>query len=286
MVSAVEAFQARHGLKVDGVIGPNTWQWLFISNRKRYQLLALNAERARLWPAGQDNLLLVNIPAYQLDLWLNQEHVLASKVIVGRPSRQTPIFDSRINTLVVNPAWNVPRSIQQKDILPKAQLDPSYLLMNHYQIIDGWRHDSPEIAVHTIDWTTVTPKSFRYRLRQRPGSWNALGKYKFSMPNTSAIYLHDTNAKGLFEKSQRALSSGCIRVEQADALAVALLTHSGYRDTSMARYFEQTETKYLPVHQQIPTYAIYQTAWVDEQGEVQFRDDIYHFDSPKPTPQG
>ncbi|CAG20736.1 L,D-transpeptidase family protein [Photobacterium profundum] len=273
----VKTFQKRHGLKVDGVIGPKTRYWLAITPKERIRVLALNAQRVRLWPAEYNSVLIVNIPGYELNLWLDNKHVFDSKVIVGRPSRRTPLISSRVNSVVFNPYWNVPKSIMRKDILPKARRDRSYLYRHNYAVIRSW-NSSEQIPIHTIHPSMLYAKTFPYRLRQKPGNKNALGLYKFIIPNDNSIYLHDTPAKSLFNKDDRAFSSGCVRVENADVLALILLNYSGVTDQRFYELSGRKQTKTIGLRNKVKVHLIYQTAWVDDGGLVNFRDDVYLYD--------
>ncbi|WP_084722287.1 L,D-transpeptidase family protein [Photobacterium aquae] len=284
LANAVKKFQQRHGLKVDGAIGPQTRQWLAISPQVRMRMLALNAQRARLWQQKSTSILVVNIPNYSMNLWLNNQHVLESKVIVGRPSRRTPVMTTKVASVVFNPYWNVPMSIMRKDILPKARRDRGYLHRNNFAVIRSW-NSSEQIPIHTIDWRLMNAKSFPYRLRQKPGKRNALGRFKFNMPNDQAIYLHDTPAKALFAKETRAFSSGCVRVEQAADLARILLTHSGVSEQRVNQLKARTKTKTVGLQHKVVVHLIYQTAWVDREGAVNYRNDVYSYDDFVATSQ-
>ncbi|MGR5146386.1 L,D-transpeptidase family protein [Photobacterium alginatilyticum] len=277
LANAIKSFQLRHGLKVDGTIGPKTRYWLAMPAKERIRILALNAQRLHLWPADQPSMLVVNIPDYELTLWLDNKHVLDSKVIVGRPSRRTPLMTSTVASVVFNPYWNVPISIMRKDILPKARYDRGYLYRNDFRVIRSWT-SSEQIPIHTIDWRIVNAKAFPYRLRQKPGKKNALGRFKFNIPNDNSIYLHDTPAKSLFNKDERAFSSGCVRVEHADDLAMILLTYSGVTEQRVNELKARTKTKTVGLNNRVKVHLIYQTAWVDNQGLVNFRDDVYSYD--------
>ncbi|CZF82109.1 L,D-transpeptidase family protein [Grimontia marina] len=278
LVEAVKRFQAQHGLKRDGVIGNKTRRWLNMSVNTRIQLLALNMERLRLWPTEREKIILVNIPNYEMELWMDSQLILDSKVVVGRPSRRTPLFESRLDSVVFNPSWNVPVKIMREDILPKVQQDNEYLDKHSYTVLSSWVNGSV-ISSEEIDWEAVSPNSFPYRLQQSPGNFNALGRYKFNTPNGNAIYLHDTPAKGLFNKSRRAYSSGCIRVQKAEVLAQILLKRSGLKFGDYEYYRRIPETKWVSLRKKIPVHTIYQTAWVNDEGEVQFREDVYHYDT-------
>ncbi|PST92799.1 L,D-transpeptidase [Photobacterium jeanii] len=277
LVQAVKSFQHRHGLKVDGVIGPKTRHWLTMKPQQRIRVLALNTQRVRLWPMTSPSVLIVNIPGYEMNLWLDNKHVMDSRVIVGRPDRRTPLMSSSINSVVFNPYWNVPTSIMQKDILPKARYDSSYLKRKNFAVIRSWT-SSEQIPVDAIDWRNVSVKSFPYRLRQKPGARNALGRYKFNIPNKNAIYLHDTPAKSLFNKDGRAFSSGCVRVEHADDLAMVLLNYSGVSEQRVNTLSARSKTKTVGLKNKVQVHLIYQTAWVDDEGLVNFRDDVYKYD--------
>ncbi|WP_087018782.1 L,D-transpeptidase family protein [Thaumasiovibrio subtropicus] len=284
LVEAVKRFQGRHGLAQDGAVGPKTRIWLNKPASEKVRLMALNMERLRLWSPQRNNQLVVNIPGYSLTWWSNDEVQFESRVIVGRPSRRTPLLSSHLNTVVFNPSWNVPESITQKDIIPKIKRDTNYLANNNMEILASWR-SSEVIAVESIDWETMNPERFPYRLRQSPGNHNALGRYKFNMPSTDAIYLHDTPAKGLFHRSERALSSGCIRVEQSHNLATILMDRAGVRPDKVADYRKSVETKFVSVRRTVPVETIYQTAWVDDEtGTLQFRPDIYKYDQRQRWP--
>ncbi|MHC6529832.1 MULTISPECIES: L,D-transpeptidase family protein [unclassified Vibrio] len=273
LVSAVKAFQRIHGLTDDGAIGPATLKWLSVSSSKRLAMLALNTERARMWPTERDQLIVVNVPGFSMHYWAEGNEAFSSKVIVGRKARQTPVMKTYMNALIFNPTWNVPPTIMKEDILPKAKVNQSYLSQRHIQILKSWG-SSEVIDYQQIDWSSVDPNNFPYRLRQASGNWNALGRYKFNTPNAEAIYLHDTPSKYLFNRASRAFSSGCIRVEHADKFASALMRTQGLNTKPEYR---KSSNKALPLRSRIPVYIIYKTAWYDGH-HVQYRDDVYDFD--------
>ncbi|MGD8109172.1 L,D-transpeptidase family protein [Vibrio sp. TRT 17S01] len=272
---AVKRFQSIHGLTADGIIGPSTLKWLNMPPESRLSTLALNAERLRLWPMQRDALIMVNVPSFEMKYWYLGEEVFESKVVVGRTSRQTPVMTTNLDSLILNPTWNVPRKIMVEDILPKVKKDSEYLAKHNYQIIPKWNsYDS--IDPQEIDWSTLEPRNFPYKMRQMSGNYNALGLYKFNTPNARAIYLHDTPSKYLFNNSRRAFSSGCIRVEHADQFASRLLQSQGL-DPHRLSQSEGAPNKAIPLKRRIPVHIIYQTAWFEE-GVVHYRDDIYRFD--------
>lgn len=273
----VKRFQEIHGLKPDGIIGKNTLYWLQLGLEERVRIMALNIQRLRIWPESKQSTILVNIPDYKLEFWLEDELVLDSRVVVGRPSRKTPLFDARLDSVVFNPSWNVPIKIMRKDILPKLKSDSEYLARHNYSVLRSWSNREV-IPLDAIDWSQVTPNNFTYRLQQRPGNGNALGRYKFNTPNRNAIYLHDTPSKSLFNKESRAYSSGCIRVEQASVLADVLMKNSNINLSRVEKYRSNVKTRSVSLKNRIQVYTIYQTAWVDDDGQVNFRKDVYNYD--------
>ncbi|AHM74708.2 L,D-transpeptidase [Yersinia hibernica] len=278
LMEAVKRFQQWHGLSDDGVIGVRTREWLNVSPQTRATLLALNIQRLRILPGRVDNGIMVNIPNYSLNYYKNGAEVLSSRVIVGRPSRKTPLMSSALNNVVVNPPWNVPTSLVRQDIVPKARYDASYFQRHGYTVLSGWSNDAEVVDPSMIDWSMISPNNFPYRLRQAPGASNSLGRFKFNMPSSDAIYLHDTPNHGLFQKDIRALSSGCVRVNKASDLANMLLQDAGWNDARVSSTLKQGDTTYVNIRQRIPVQLYYLTAWVAEDGKAQFRTDIYNYD--------
>ncbi|AEY02449.1 cell wall degradation protein [Oceanimonas sp. GK1] len=274
LAAAVAAFQHRHGLTVDGVVGPHTYGWLDLPPRRRAQLLMRSMLRTLIGDSLPASYLLVNIPEYRLRLYQNRVSVLESDVIVGRDSRRTPIMHSAITNVVVNPPWNVPRSIINKDIVPQLYRDPGYIARQGFEVID-----SAGRVVPAEEWQYVLymENRFPFRLRQKPGSSNALGAWKFHLPNNDAIYLHDTPARGLFARDSRALSSGCVRVANAEQLALWLLS-ANWSPERLAELKASQRTRWLPVSEPLPVFMVYWRGWLGADGLPRFRDDIYDFD--------
>ncbi|MEM6159803.1 L,D-transpeptidase [Erwinia sp. P6884] len=279
LVEAVKRFQHWQGLETDGAIGPRTREWLNVSPQLRAALLALNIQRLRLLPDDMHNGIMVNIPNYSLIYYLNGDRILSSRVIVGRPDRKTPLMRSALNNVVLNPPWNVPTTLVRKDIVPKVKQDPTYLYKHNYTLLSGWSNDAEVIDPSMIDWSMVSAASFPYRIRQAPGAGNSLGRYKFNMPSSDAIYLHDTPNHNLFQKDIRALSSGCVRVNKASDLANLLLQDAGWNDTRISGTLKEGNTRYVPVRHRIPVNLYYLTAWVADDGQPQYRTDIYNYDA-------
>lgn len=237
--------------------------------------LAINAQRLRIIPEFENGIF-VNIPSYQLNYYRDGQLVLNSRVIVGKNERRTPVMYSKLSNVVVNPPWNAPTRLINEDIIPKVKRDPSYLERNGYSIIDSRGN---VVDPYSIDWTTIGAK-FPYRLRQKAGDNSALGRFKFNMPSSDAIYLHDTPNRGLFARESRALSSGCVRVEKSDALATILLKESGWTENRKKKVLESQKTTSVNVSSDNPVYLYYVTVWV-ENGKLHKLKDIYGYDSVK-----
>jgi murein L,D-transpeptidase YcbB/YkuD len=277
---AVRAFQQRHGLEVDGIVGSDTRAAMQVSVEERVRQLGLHVER---WHALPEQLgpryLLVNIPSFTLQVMEYEQPVMSIRVVVGTPSRPTPLFHSTLTAVVLNPAWEVPDRIAREEIVPRLRHEPSYLTTHRFTLLQGWGVEAHAISPHTIDWSQISPTRFPYRLRQEPGPTNALGRIKFIVPNPFQVFLHDTPSRTLFKHPVRAYSHGCIRLEKPGALAAYLLRDQpvwtrAHLDAAMAQGRQRTIELAAP----IPVYVIYHTAWVDAEGTVHFRPDIYAYD--------
>ncbi|GAB4359864.1 MAG: L,D-transpeptidase family protein [Immundisolibacter sp.] len=276
---AVRRFQARHGLQVDGVVGPRTRAALNISAAQRVDQLIANLERRRwLGQAPGRRQVRVNAAAFTLDAIEGDAAALHMRVVVGRPYRPTPEFSDRIRYLVLNPYWEVPTRLAVKDILPAIQRDPGYLASEHLRVLSGWGPDARELDPAAIDWRRLR-RHVPYRLRQDPGPWNALGRIKFMFPNAHDVYLHDTPSRGLFAHAERSFSSGCIRVERALALADWLLQDDPqWTPAALREAIDSGRTRTVNLRAPVPVHLLYWTAWVDSDGRVQFRRDLYRRD--------
>jgi murein L,D-transpeptidase YcbB/YkuD len=280
---AVRRFQARHGLTDDAVVGQQTLHALNVPIQERIDQIIVNLERWRWLPEDLgDYYIIVNIAGFRLDVVENETSILDMRVVVGQPYRRTPVFSDRIRYLVLSPYWEIPPSIAVRDKLPLVKRDPGYLATQGYELLSGWGDQERAIDPAEVDWSRVTAQNFSYRMRQRPGPYNALGAVKFMFPNKFAVYLHDTPSRELFGQTARAFSSGCIRLERPFDLAELLLgdqadwTRSAI-ETAAGAGSEQTVRLTRPV----PVHLLYWTAWTDPSGGViQFRDDIYGRDDP------
>lgn len=240
--------------------------------------LALNAQRLRIIP-NFNNGIFVNIPSYQLYYMRDGKLSLQSKVIVGKNERRTPVMYSKLSNVVVNPPWNVPPTILSKDIVPKLARDPGYADRASLEIFDG---SGNKINARSVNWSQyVNAKNIPYRIRQKAGDDSALGRFKFNMPSSDAIYLHDTPNRGLFGKTDRALSSGCVRVERSDELASILLKEAGWSMDKKQKVLASEKTTSANIQSDNPVYLYYVTAWV-ENGKLNTLPDIYQFDTAIP----
>jgi len=275
-IAGVEHFQRRHGLAADGVVGAKTLAALNVPIETRIRQLELNLERWRWLPKSLGKrYIVVNIADFSLRVVEDGQTVLEMPVIVGTPYRKTPVFSAYMTYLEFSPYWTVPSTILREDKLPAIKADPNYLSTKHFRILQRQGAEWTEVDAATIDWQQVEPEHFPGLLRQDPGPWNPLGRVKFMFPNGFNVYLHDTNERGLFENAVRSFSSGCIRVKQPVELALYLLADQpDWTPRRVQDYFglpapERVDIEPIPVHIQ------YWTAWVEADGAVAFRPDVY-----------
>ena len=274
--AAVELFQRQHGLLPDGVIGPRTIAWLRVSPAEKSVIVARTMLRRDMGvQTVSSRYVLVNIPEYRLRVLDGESEVFSSKVIVGQLKRQTPLLASQIASVVLNPPWNVPSSILKKDIVPKLAKDRQLLAKEQFEVYD---YSGAKVEPASIPWNEAMQAGFPYKLKQKPGDHNALGRYKFYLPNDESVYLHSTSHPNLFDKNTRAISSGCVRVEQAADLANLLLKGSAWDPARISKAIASEDTKWVKLSSPVPLFMAYWRAWVDEKGQMQFRDDIYGFD--------
>ena len=273
--AAVWRFQSRHGLVADRIVGPQTLAALNVSAAVRARQLAVNLERWRWLPRSLgERHLRVNLPAFHLELFEAGEPVLNMRVIVGRQVRQTPAFVGRMTYLVLNPYWEVPPNLAVLDLLPKIQADGAHLAKNGIKVFT--RPGGTRLNPADINWQQLGAGNFPYHLRQDPGPKNALGRIKFMFPNRYTIYLHDTPTPKLFEREQRSFSSGCIRIEKPFDLAQYLLRGTPLVSLDALEEILQSaknQTVLLPAP--LPVYLLYFTAWVEADGTLNFRPDLY-----------
>ncbi|MGE3305502.1 MAG: murein L,D-transpeptidase [Rhizobiaceae bacterium] len=270
--AAVKRFQARHGLPPDGVMGQYSFAAMNVSAQVRLGQLETNLVRLRSMSGFLgDRYVMVNIPAAQIEAVEGNRVVSRHTAIVGKIDRQTPILNSKINEIIINPYWNAPVSIVRKDIIPLMRKNPKYLTENHIRILGP---NGEEIDPATIDWNTEDAAKFRFR--QDPGSINAMASVKINFPSPENVYMHDTPSQSLFNKLMRFDSSGCVRVQNVRDLVTWLLRDNA--DWNRQR-FEATiksgENTPIALNNPVPVYFTYISAWSTNNGVVHFRDDIY-----------
>jgi murein L,D-transpeptidase YcbB/YkuD len=274
---SLTVFQKRHGLKADGNLGPATVDALNVPLSQRIRQIELNMERLR-WILGnvEERSIVVNIANFELDVMENGKSVLSMRVVVGKPFWRTPVFTAKMTHVVINPPWNVPDKIAREEVLKKIKNNPDYLVEQNIKVLRGWGPRQEEIDPETIDWSEVTPKTLTYHFRQEPGPLNPLGRLKFMFPNTFDVYLHDTPSKRLFSENVRTFSHGCTRIEKPIELGEYVLrdTPGWTRERLLTGMEEGTEKKVF-ISRPLNVHFLYLTAWVDEGGTLQFRNDIY-----------
>ncbi|MBD3723494.1 MAG: L,D-transpeptidase family protein [Flavobacteriaceae bacterium] len=270
---AVKKFQKRHGLKPDGVIGKGTIKALnFSKNERRAQIIA-NLERWKWFPYdfGKEYIL-VNLPDYSLNFVKNNDTIENHTVVVGKSSRRTPVLTSKISNLVFNPTWTVPPTIIKEDLTPSASKNRNYFDRNKISIYDkAGNIVSPEF------WEPENSKSYRYV--QSPSYNNSLGLVKFNFNNRHMVYLHDTNHRDYFSREYKALSSGCVRVENPLKLSETILklNDEKWKKSEIDTILNRKNTKTIPIKNSINVLLLYWTNW-SEGDQLVFRDDIYDLD--------
>lgn len=280
---AVKRFQARHNLKVDGVVGPNTFKAMNVPVEKRIDQILINLERWRWLPHNlAGNRIFVNIAGFYLRAAFNEKEVFSMPVIVGKVYHKTPVFSDRIRYIEFNPFWNIPNSIAKNEILPDLLKNPAYLQENNIRLFDGWAENAPEIDPSTINWRETGRGITRFRLRQDPGPDNSLGRVKFVFPNRFNVYMHDTPARNLFELDDRAFSHGCIRVSKPIEFALYLLSldDGEWSMEKIQQILDSKKRTIVVLKKPIPVHILYRTVIVDpDTGTISFYTDIYGRDS-------
>lgn len=279
LLEAVQHFQARHGLGADGVVGPATRSAINVPAADRLAQLKVSRQKVVDFMQAHPDFergIVVNIPAFML--WgLDQgEAVMHMPVIVGTKKRQTPQFSKAITYLEFNPRWYVPQKIAGEDLLPKIQKDPGFVARSGFTLTQ----EGERVDAHAVDWAQYDKGNFPFRLTQQSGRSNALGKVKFYIPDNRAIYLHDTSKPYLFKQSSRALSSGCIRVEDPLTLSKFVLGHGkGFSPEQADSTFNAANLKGIQLDTPVDTFAVYWTTWIEPGSKLpNFYDDIYGVD--------
>ncbi|MFB3083769.1 MAG: murein L,D-transpeptidase [Gammaproteobacteria bacterium] len=277
MELAVKRFQQLHGLTADGAVGPNTLEALNVPVGVRIDQIRINLERAR-WVLRDipESFVIANIADFKALYIRDSEIVWEARIQVGKPYRKTPVFKAEIKYLVFNPTWTVPPTILEKDILPKARKDLTYLSARNIQVID---RSGKVVDASQLDWSKYTAKTFPYMLRQQPGPRNALGRVKFIFPNKHFVFMHDTASKALFEREVRTFSSGCIRLDRPFELAELLLNDEiKWNAAEMAKLVQSGKTRTVYLQKPLPVLLFYWTTPIARNGSIRFVKDVYERD--------
>lgn len=278
LVKQLKAFQDDRGLNSDGVIGKSTLGYLNCLPLTLIGQLKVNMERFRWLPLqATGKHIIVNIANFQLDLITGTDTLFSTKAIVGKENRRTPVFSESMTYIVFSPYWTVPRNILKQDVIPELLKGPEYLKKMKMKLL---RHDGTELAYSDIDWSTISKGNFPYMVRQDPGPGNSLGRVKFMFPNAYNVYIHDTPSKSFFARDARAVSSGCIRVEDPFDLAVLLLSDAPEWSPDKIRIaMQQPKEQAVLLKEPVDVMVVYLTAWTDGKDRVQFRNDVYQNDA-------
>lgn len=270
---AVKRFQARHGLPSDGVLGQYSYAAMNVSAPVRLGQLETNLVRLRSMSGFLgERYVMVNIPAAQIEAVDNGRVVLRNTAVVGKIDRQTPILNSKINEVILNPYWTAPKSIIQKDIIPLMRKDPTYLERNFIRIFNEGTGE--EIPATSVNWNS--DEAVKYMFRQDPGKINAMASTKINFPNPHSVYMHDTPQQQLFGKLQRFESSGCVRVQNVRDLTTWLLRDTpGWDRSTMEATIKTGTNTPIQLVNPVAVYFTYVSAWSTADGVVHFRDDIY-----------
>jgi murein L,D-transpeptidase YcbB/YkuD len=259
--AALIKFQDLHGLDPDGHVGKGTLAALNVTVEQRIRQIEVNLDRWRWLPHDLgERYIMVNIAGFTFDLVEGGHPALSMRVVAGKVTNRTPMFTGRMTNIVLNPYWNVPASIARKEVIPHMERDPTYLEKEGLE---------------------VTGSGSSLEVRQKPGPKNALGRVKFLFPNRFDVYLHDTPSRSLFSRTVRSFSHGCIRVEKPIELAEYLLKDDpAWTPKRIAAVIARGKEAWVNIPKPLPVHLVYWTAWVDDAGTLQLRDDIYGRDKP------
>lgn len=276
LAAGVRSFQKRHALAADGIAGAATLAAMNVPVERRIDQLRLSLERAR-WVADDTagEVVVVNIAGSEVFAARNGRRFWMRRAVVGRVNRQTPVFRGSMTWLELNPAWTVPPTILREDVLPRLREDPGYLAEHELSVIDA---RGRVVDPRAVDWRRVGNRP-PYVFRQAPGPKNALGRIKFMFPNPHAVFLHDTPARELFERTGRLLSSGCVRIEDPLSLAeIVLADPDRWNRQSLQAAIDTGRTQVLRLPRPWPVLILYWTAELDAAGRVRFLPDVYDRD--------
>ncbi|WP_168171891.1 murein L,D-transpeptidase [Algoriphagus sp. A40] len=278
MFAGLKDYQKSNGMNPDGVIGSLVAEALNKSPENLLEIAAVNMERLR-WLPGIDwdqEMVVVNIANYQLDYMQKSDTAFTGKVIVGKEYSESPTFTAPMSYIVFSPYWNIPPSITNEEIIPSVKKNKRYLTEKNMEVVST---SGEPINASEVDWNSGAEGEFPYRVRQKPGGDNSLGLVKFMFPNDYNIYIHDTPARNLFEKEVRAMSHGCIRIQNPDQFAKILLDDPSWTDEKIQEAMHQDEEEVVKLGREIPVVILYMTFWADRDGKANFRSDVYERDA-------
>ena len=281
LAAAVRRTQARHGLAPDGVVGPETRANLNVSVLERIRQIELNLERWRWLPRDLGSrYLMVNSAGFTFELVDAGRALFSGRVVAGRVDWPTPILSARLTEVTFNPRWNIPKSIAIQEVLPMVRRDPDHLRRDGIHVMSDTTEQAVELDLGTIAWDTVPDSTFAWRLWQESGPRNPLGRIRFTIPNRFGVALHDTREPQLFGALARAFSHGCVRVADAERLAIYVLREvPGWTPDSIRAAAALPAERRVAAPDSMPTYLEYWTAWVGSDGVVEFRPDLYGWDA-------
>lgn len=284
LASILKKFQKKRRLKVDGRIGAQTIRVLNLSDEDKFKRIAITMDRYKMLPDSMpQKYIWVNIPSYTLRLMNNDTLILKSKVVVGKPVTRTPVLTSAVSEMITYPQWTIPASIIEKEILPGLKKDTGYLRKKGYSLLNG---NNEEIRADSINWSKYK-KTIPFKVIQGSGDDNALGILKFNFNNKYAVYLHDTNQRSFFNNDSRALSHGCVRVQEWEKMALYIINNENTVNAnakprpvpvdSLMHWLEVKEKHSIPIKAKVPVFIRYFTCEVNN-GQIDFFEDIYDED--------
>ncbi|WP_192348503.1 murein L,D-transpeptidase [Algoriphagus sp. Y33] len=276
MFEGLRKYQEANGMNPDGVIGSLVAESLNKSPQNLIDIASINMERLRWMPKidWDQEMVLVNIANYQLDYMNKSDTVFTAKVIVGKEYNESPTFTAPMSYIVFSPYWNIPESITNDEIIPSVRKNKGYLAEKNMEVVSG---SGEPVNAKNVDWSK-SGDDFPYRVRQKPGGDNSLGLVKFMFPNEYNIYIHDTPARSLFERESRALSHGCIRIQNPDQFAKILLNNKSWDEEKIQEAMHQDKEEVVELDREIPVVLVYMTFWADKGGKANFRYDVYERD--------
>lgn len=282
LARAVMKFQAENGLKPDGIIGKKTTEMLNMGREKKIEKLIVNLERLRWIKDGKPNrFIIVNIPASQLWAVEDGKVKVSMPVVVGRKKRPTPSFVTMVHGMRFNPTWTVPPTIEKEDIWPKLKENPLYFNDKGMELYQKQGEDYVTVDPASVDWINMSEDElYTYKMVQNAGDNNPLGRIRVLMPNSQNVYLHDTNHPEVFEQSDRAQSSGCVRMEYPEKIAEFVLDHKhGWDKERMHEVLEEGKMKDVYIDPVFPVYLVYNTVWIGDNDQIIYGEDLYGYDN-------